>query len=201
MIRSLSEKGVGRHFDFVISSTTDLLPFDVEAARQMFSPKAVVDVYACTEAGMFAVRDAMVSSRFTKSPLTSVEVENDEAVLSGPLVSGSILNGVSVPAGRTGDSLSIDGNQVSILSKSKAKVSGFTVFPPVVRRALLAHPSVSDAAVYSEGDTLVAEVSGSWYNEEELVSWLRDRLPFYSVPGKIKKVDYVVGRTSGNERS
>ncbi len=202
-IRSLHRKGLRKGFDFVISSTSDLLPEDVVAAEQLFSPSKIIDVYACTEAGMFAIRDATETKWFSVSPAIDFELlDTGELLLGGEMVRGSLIDGVYTPVGgRTGDIVESKGDRVRILSKSKAKVSGFTVYPPMIRDFVLSIDGVSDASVFVEADTLVAEVCSSWYNEDDMKRQIAMEFPFYSVPKHIRRVDAVTGRTGANERA
>jgi acyl-coenzyme A synthetase/AMP-(fatty) acid ligase len=79
---------------------------------------------------------------------------------------------------------------------------GFKVLPQVVEAALRAHPSVRDAGVIGIPDErlgqvpVAAVVVNAAVGPSELMMWLRERLPSYSVPVEIRTVDELPRTTS-----
>ncbi|HEX2080623.1 MAG TPA: amino acid adenylation domain-containing protein [Longimicrobium sp.] len=75
----------------------------------------------------------------------------------------------------------------------QVKVRGYRIEPGEVEAALLAHPSVREAAVVARGEgagrRLVGYVSGNRLNGEEVRSFLRGRLPAHLVPSDLVVLD------------
>src|SRR5262249_8376878 len=74
------------------------------------------------------------------------------------------------------------------------KTGGENVFPAEVERVLLAHPAVSDAAVFGRDDAewgqrveaAVVMAAGCGFDEDELKSFCRERLAGYKVPKRVR---------------
>jgi long-chain acyl-CoA synthetase len=81
---------------------------------------------------------------------------------------------------------------VSIVGRKKELIlrGGYSVFPPEVEAALLAHPSVAEAAVIgvphpSLGEEVAAFVTlrpGAVLTPEDLVAWCKERVAGYKCP-------------------
>ncbi|NOY57115.1 MAG: 2-succinylbenzoate--CoA ligase [Actinobacteria bacterium] len=114
-----------------------------------------------------------------------------EIVIDGPMISPG-YQGAEPRVGpyRTGDlgMLDEEGN-LTVLGRVDDMVvtGGENVYPVEVERVLLAHPAVSDAAVWGADDpqwgaTLHAAVVADGIDEDALRTWARERLAGYKVP-------------------
>ncbi|MEU8417693.1 amino acid adenylation domain-containing protein [Amycolatopsis japonica] len=86
----------------------------------------------------------------------------------------------------------------------QVKVRGFRIEPGQVQAALLTHPAVGNAVVLAPADEhgerrLVgfAEPAGAAVSEQELLRWLRSRLPAHLVPSRIAVLDAIPLGTTG----
>ncbi|WP_158634085.1 non-ribosomal peptide synthetase [Amycolatopsis sp. WAC 04169] len=86
----------------------------------------------------------------------------------------------------------------------QVKVRGFRIEPGQVQAALLTHPAVGNALVLAPADEhgerrLVgfAEPAGDPVTEQELLRWLRSRLPAHLVPSRIAVLDAIPLGTTG----
>lgn len=109
---------------------------------------------------------------------------------------------------RTGDvGVMDDDGYVYLVDRAKDLiiVSGFNVYPAEVEDVLVEHPAVEACAVVGvahpyTGETVKAFVvvrDGSVADEDELVSWCRDRLARYKCPTKVMFVDEIPTGTGG----
>jgi long-chain acyl-CoA synthetase len=116
-----------------------------------------------------------------------------DAYLDAPEDTGAVL-----AAGwfRTGDLARIGADGlVTIEGRKRERIlrGGYSVFPPEVEAALLAHPAVAEAAVVGVPDAdLGEEVAafvvlrpGSLATPEDLVAWCRERLASFKYPRQV----------------
>ncbi|MGW8815607.1 class I adenylate-forming enzyme family protein [Gordonia terrae] len=74
---------------------------------------------------------------------------------------------------------------------------GFKVFPSEVEDCLESHPNVREAVVFGDTDTRLGEVPvavavlGEPVSEEDLISWVRSRLPGYKAPVAVHVTDSI----------
>jgi len=129
-----------------------------------------------------------------------------EIVVDGPMISPG-YRGAEPRSGpyRTGDlgMLDEEGN-LTVLGRVDDMVvtGGENVYPVEVERVLLAHPAVSDAAVWGADDprwgaTLHAAVVADGIDEDALRAWARERLAGYKVPKMWHLVDTVARSAMG----
>ena len=123
-----------------------------------------------------------------------------EIVIDGPMISPG-YRGAEARVGpyRTGDlgMLDEEGN-LTVLGRVDDMVvtGGENVYPVEVERVLLAHPAVSDVAVWGADDPqwgamLHAAVVADGIDEDSLSAWARERLAGYKVPKVWHLVDSV----------
>lgn len=152
----------------------------------------IAETYGMTEAASQAVTDGVAL------PGVGVELAHDgEIVLSGPTVAGG------GPL-RTGDLGARDERgRLRVLGR-KADIiltGGENVAPEEVEQALLAHPAVKDAAVVGRPDTewgeAVVALVVSAAGEEELRSWVRERLSAFKVPKRVEHVERLPRNAAG----
>jgi thioester reductase-like protein len=83
----------------------------------------------------------------------------------------------------------------------QVKIRGFRIEPGEIRGVLTSHPSVGDAAVVVRGEggtrVLAAYVAGSAPDAQELLGFLRARLPEYLVPATVTVLDRLPVTASG----
>ena len=141
-------------------------------------------------------------------PLEGVELEigaGGEILVRGPMVAP----GEQSSDGRlhTGDLGRLDGHgrlHVEGRLKELIVTGGENVAPLEVEQALLAHPSVADAAVTGRpdeewGEAIVAfVVPREWIDPDELRAWCRDRLQPHKVPKRIEFAE-ALPRTPGGK--
>ncbi|HVA75498.1 MAG TPA: acyl-CoA synthetase [Acidimicrobiales bacterium] len=126
--------------------------------------------------------------------------------VSAPTVMSGYVNlpeetaGLFTPDGwvRTGDVACVDGEGwhriVGRESTDLIKSGGFRIGAGEVEAALLAHPSVSEAAVVGEpdddlGQVVVAYVVGEGVDEAELVTFVAEKLSVHKRPRRVIAVD------------
>jgi acyl-CoA synthetase (AMP-forming)/AMP-acid ligase II len=112
---------------------------------------------------------------------------------------------------RTGDLGVVDERgRLRIVGRSKDMfiVGGFNVYPAEVENALLAHPSVGQAAVIGVPDERMGEVGmafvvsrpGTSVDGTELVEWARERIANYKVPRFVEVADDLPLTATGKVR-
>jgi len=189
LIKEDADFGYG--LNFVMSSTADLTQKQVDYCVKRLHAKQVLDAYACTELGTVGLRDAAKGGGFDLLPGVNLLVDHEgEAFMWSP-----------VGASTTGDIVSVREDGIHLVSKSKLKVSGFTIYPPLIAKCIVDAAGVEDAVVYMEDGVLTAEYTGTCYNEGDLRLILMNNLPFYSVPSRLIHTTILRGRSSGNEYS
>ena len=123
-----------------------------------------------------------------------------EIVVNGPMISSGYW-GMPARSGpyRTGDLGMLDAaERLTVLGRVDDMVitGGENVYPVEVERVLLAHPAVSDVAVWGThdpqwGSILHATVAAEGVEETVLAAWVRERLAGYKVPKVWHFVDTV----------
>lgn len=87
--------------------------------------------------------------------------------------------------------------------KDMVIVGGFNVYPAEIEKALLQHPSISDAAVTGTPDERLGEVTqahivlSAALSEDELMAWCREAMANYKVPRSVKFHDSLPRNASG----
>ncbi|MFD1047307.1 hypothetical protein ACFQ1S_18025, partial [Kibdelosporangium lantanae] len=106
------------------------------------------------------------------------------------------VDGRLVPVYRTGDVVreTPDGVLEFVGRRDEqVKIRGFRIELDEIRAAMTAHPSVGDAAVVVRGEggtrVLAAYVSPGQADPQELLTFLRGRLPEYQVPATVTVLD------------
>jgi acyl-coenzyme A synthetase/AMP-(fatty) acid ligase len=83
------------------------------------------------------------------------------------------------------------------------KTLGHRVYPKEIESCILEHEHVKNAAVVGikderKGQAIIAEVvSNGVLNKQSLIVYLKERLPYYMVPGEINVVEYLPMTESG----
>ena len=83
------------------------------------------------------------------------------------------------------------------------KTLGHRVYPKEIESCILEHEHVKNAAVVGikderKGQVIIAEVvSNGALNKQSLIVYLKERLPYYMVPGEINVVEYLPMTESG----
>jgi long-chain acyl-CoA synthetase len=138
-----------------------------------------------------------------------------EIVVKGPQVMMGYLPETAndtafLPGGwlRTGDIGWVEPDgwlHITDRAKEMLKVSGFTVSPVEIENVLLAHPAVADCAVYGiphdrKGEVPKAAVmlrADQVVTDEELISWVADRLATYKHLADVRFVTEIPQTASG----
>ncbi len=184
----------------------------------------VVQTYGLTEAASqvttLSPADARRRLGFAGKPLVTTQLRVDappgepgEILVAGPIVMQGYFEDDSATANairegwlHTGDIgvLDADGFLQVLDRRDDLIVSGGeNVYPAEVEAALLAHPSVSAAAVIGLNDPAwgqavwAAVVGDSRASEGELREWLRGRIAGYKVPRRIIPVEELPATASG----
>ena len=124
----------------------------------------------------------------------SIEVLDDEIVVSGPVVSPGYVNPqlASPPSGgrfATGDAGHLDGDVLTVLGRRDDTIitGGENVHPEQVEGVLRDHPSVGDVAVAGRPDPTWGQLVTAWVvargvTAADLDAWCRERLAPFKVP-------------------
>jgi O-succinylbenzoic acid--CoA ligase len=140
----------------------------------------------------------------------SIEIVDDEIVVSGPVVSPGYVNSEGAPApsdGRftTGDVGRLDSGVLTVLGRRDDTIitGGENVQPDQVEGVLREHPAVRDAAVAGRPDPTWGEVVTAWVVAEgvtaaDLEAWCRERLAAFKIPRRWTFVDGLP-RTDGGK--
>ncbi|RME22819.1 MAG: hypothetical protein D6798_14885 [Deltaproteobacteria bacterium] len=215
----------GRDFQAIVSTAAPLRP---ETWRQLerLTGKPVVNVYGLTETGNLAfagpdddTRVPGTVGRLRDCDWMLVGEDGDgspggrtgELWLRGPSVMTAWPDGTSPLVDgwfRTGDIATVDdAGLLSIVGRCKAMLSvgGLKVAPAEIVEALLAHPAVIDAHVWSEadrifGERIVAQVvvePGEDLTDQQLTEWLRQRLSEYKLPRRYERVGRILRGATG----
>ncbi|MCA1726865.1 MAG: AMP-binding protein, partial [Actinobacteria bacterium] len=84
-------------------------------------------------------------------------------------------------------------------------VGGFNAYPAEIEGELMAHPTVSQAAVVGAPDERLGEVgvafivprAGVTVDADALIAWARDRMANYKVPRRVEVIDALPVNASG----
>jgi o-succinylbenzoate---CoA ligase len=143
-------------------------------------------------------------------PHASIEVVNDEILVSGPAVSPGYVNPELRPApseGRfaTGDLGRLEDGVLTVLGRRDDTIitGGENVRPEEVEGALRGHPAVRDVAVAGRPDRTWGQVVTAWVVADgvtaaDLDAWCRERLVAFKVPRRWTFVDGLP-RTDGGK--
>jgi o-succinylbenzoate---CoA ligase len=169
----------------------------------------VVQTYGMTETASqvatLGVADALGKVGSAGKPLPGVDVrigDDGEIAVRGPMVPAGAL----APDGwlHTGDRGRLEDGYLYVEGRIKDTIvtGGENVAAPEVEEALLAHPSVRDAAVVGRpdaewGEVVAAYIVGNAVSDNELREHCRSRLAPYKVPKCIKRVDEIPRTASG----
>jgi acyl-coenzyme A synthetase/AMP-(fatty) acid ligase len=90
------------------------------------------------------------------------------------------------------DIIDLDGRTLKILGRTikKLKVNGFSVSPVIIKTAVLDIEGVTDCFIRTKptkekgSEILVLEYTGKKYNNKDMESLLKTKLPFYAIPKK-----------------
>ena len=131
----------------------------------------------------------------------SIEIVDEEIVVSGPAVSPGYVNPdlPSPPSeGRfaTGDTGSLDGDVLTVRGRRDDTIvtGGENVHPDQVEGVLREHPAVGDVAVAGRPDPMWGQVVTAWVVAEDvraadLEAWCRGRLAAFKIPRRWVFVD------------
>jgi O-succinylbenzoic acid--CoA ligase len=124
----------------------------------------------------------------------TIEIVNDEIVVSGPTVSPGYVNPELRPAPSgsrfaTGDLGRLEGGVLTVLGRRDDTIitGGENVRPEEVEGRLREHPAVRDVAVAGRPDRTWGQVVAAWVVAEgvsaaDLDAWCRERLAPFKVP-------------------
>lgn len=134
---------------------------------------------------------------FTEVRLENLDGDVGEMWIRGPHVSKGYWNNESATAEaytqdgwfRTGDLARRDEDGFFYIAGRRKEMfisGGVNVYPAEIEAELVAHPSVSDAAVVAVPDETWGEVAVAFVvgtaSEEELIDWLTSRIAKYKIP-------------------
>jgi acyl-CoA synthetase (AMP-forming)/AMP-acid ligase II len=82
---------------------------------------------------------------------------------------------------------------------------GFNCYPAEIENQLSQHPSIASCAVIGIPDVRLGEVAMAWVvlesgcslDEQQLISWSRDRIANYKVPRRVQVIDSLPLNASG----
>jgi acyl-CoA synthetase (AMP-forming)/AMP-acid ligase II len=82
---------------------------------------------------------------------------------------------------------------------------GFNCYPAEIENQLSLHPSIASCAVIGIPDERLGEVAMAWIvlerncvlDEQQLISWSRERIANYKVPRQVKIIDSLPLNASG----
>ena len=82
---------------------------------------------------------------------------------------------------------------------------GFNCYPAEIEKQLSLHPSIASCAVIGIPDERLGEVAMAWIvlerncvlDEQQLISWSRERIANYKVPRQVKIIDSLPLNASG----
>lgn len=161
--------------------------------------------------GEVPIGRAVAGARLSVRDRSGVEVrdgEEGELWVAGPVLSRGYLNRPELTAAqfvygadgvrhyRTGDLARRNGEEFYCLGRidDQVKVRGFRIELGEVQAALAAHPEVGQAVVLADGELGARRLVGyveraGQVSEQDLRSWLAERLPEYMVPSRIAVLD------------
>ncbi|OBK78565.1 AMP-binding protein [Mycobacterium sp. 1164985.4] len=134
-----------------------------------------------------------------------IEVQSD-SVMAGYLPESATASAFDDGWYRTGDVGYLDDDgwlRITDRSKEMIKVRGFQVAPAEVEAVLHGHPAVDDCAVFgvpdtANGEAIVAAVKmNASVPEDELASWVGERLASYKGPSRVIVVPEIPRLPSG----
>jgi amino acid adenylation domain-containing protein/thioester reductase-like protein len=197
-----------------------------EAVRRVLEhgrPEHLVNAYGPTEAACVATAYEIVDVPTGPgvpigTPIADTEcyVVDGELCVAGSGIATGYLNATSnsfvdlavdgrlVPVYRTGDIVRQGTDDVLEFvgrRDDQVKIRGFRIELDEIRAALTAHPGVGDAAVVVRGEggtrVLAAYVTPGHADPQELLTFLRGRLPEYQVPATVTVLDRLPLAASG----
>lgn len=208
---------------------------DVKRALLARGSMLLADNISASEGGPFANAEArteadLADSRFTLAPVARVLDENDQDVVPGSGQVGVLASAGPQPIGYLGDpertkrtwrvidgvryaipgdlaTLDADGKLV-LLGRGDGVINtgGEKVFPEEVEQALLAHPAITDAAVFGTPDprwgqmvtALIAPAEAlHGISDEELTAHLNTELARYKHPRRLFRADGIPRTPAG----
>jgi fatty-acyl-CoA synthase len=141
---------------------------------------------------------------FTEVKLENLDGDVGEMWIRGPHVSKGYWNNETATREaytndgwfRTGDLARRDDEGFFYIAGRKKEMfisGGVNVYPAEIEAELVAHPSVSDAAVVAIPDDTWGEVAAAFVvgaaSEEELTAWLGSRIAKYKIPKRYLLLD------------
>ncbi len=200
--------------EYVISAAGPLDPETRDAFEQRYGIPVLL-AYGATEfAGSVCTWTPELYREFgaTKRASSGRVMPNTEVRIIDPVAGGEVATGeqgvleakiaaISAEWIRTNDLASVDADGfITLHGRADGAINrgGFKVLPETVRRALVAHPSVRDAAVVGVPDARLGEVPFAVVERiagapvpdpAELVGLVRDALPKHYVPVEVVVVD------------
>ncbi|MFD2417200.1 AMP-binding protein [Amycolatopsis pigmentata] len=208
---------------------------DVKRALLARGSMLLADNISASEGGPFANAEArseadLADSRFTLAPVARLLDENDQDVVPGSGQVGVLASAGPQPVGYLGDpertartwrvidgvryaipgdlaTLDADGKLV-LLGRGDGVINtgGEKVFPEEVEQALLAHPEITDAAVFGVPDprwgqrvtALIAPAAAlKGISDEELTAHLNEELARYKHPRRLIRTDGIPRTPAG----
>ena len=179
----------------LISSGAPLSEKQIEYCQNVLGIKYILDLYATTEAGTIGARDAIREKTFSILPETSVfDIDSNGFKIKNTSIRGSYSdkNFYSMQSRYIDDEINYFDNQIKLVGRAskKIKVSGFSVPMELIKQAVENIPGIvgyrlSIEASESSSDLIALKYTGKKYKDDEIISMLKQKLPFYSIPKKI----------------
>ncbi|MFN2588983.1 MAG: class I adenylate-forming enzyme family protein [Actinomycetota bacterium] len=176
----------------------------LDRLRRLYPEARLTHIYASSEAGAcIVVSDGRAGFPLswvgsTGSNGVEIRVEDGRLLVRSPWANTASRNSWI----ETGDAVRVAGDRVEIVGRdtgSIVNVGGAKVSTAEVAAVLLEHPKVAWCRVFPKrspivGELPVAEVAlafGASADEDELLTWCRDRLPEVALPRKITFEDEI----------
>jgi hypothetical protein len=185
VVNKLWEAGYRRKFACFLSASGPLGEDSIAQAKVVFDNPAIVDVYSCTEAGILGARSSD-EPFFWMAPM----VEGSGAVLFSEMTVGTVTDRGYEKKNfvDTGDIVETSGELIKLVGRTKAKVSGFSVFPVQVRDHLRSR-GYDIKSVYVEDGNLVCAHIGEIDQDSVNGDLEAYGLPTFSIPRRFVPVD------------
>jgi fatty-acyl-CoA synthase/long-chain acyl-CoA synthetase len=162
-------------------------------------PAPLVDIRLYDDAGVMVTEPHVAGELFVRSPLTFVAYHKDDDKYRDSLRDGFLSVGDVAYFDEDGFFYICDRKSDMIIS------GGMNIYPAEIEAVLVAHPAVTDAAVFGVPDeewgeavhAVITVGTGAQVDDDDLVAFARQHLAGYKIPRSISRVDDLPRSPSG----